>query len=525
MKKLITLILGLMMAASYAGAQVKVNYGKDSPLRKLQMAELYINALYVDSVNEQKLVEDAIKGMLNKLDPHSSYSNAEEMKALTEPLMGNFEGIGIQFNMIEDTLIVIQPVVNGPSEKVGIMPGDRIVSVNDTVIAGVKMAKHNIMKRLRGKKGTKVNIGIKRPGVDEKMTFTVTRDKIPIKSLEAAYMIDDNIGYVRLGNFGANTYKEFMEAMDMLKERGMKDVIVDLQGNGGGFLQASVMIAGEFLNNNDLIVYTQGRAFKRKDYKAKGNGDFREGRVAVLVDEFSASAAEIFTGAIQDYDRGIVVGRRSFGKGLVQRPIELPDNSMIRLTIAHYYTPSGRCIQKPYKKGDMKDYEMDFENRLKHGELTCRDSIHFNDSLKYYTLREHRTVYGGGGIMPDYFVPLDTMKYSKYYRKLILKNIVLTSSLKYVDKNRKDISSRYKTFDHFKTEYCIPEEVIEGVVAEGKKEKIEPLNDEDLSKTKEQLRIQMKALVARDIWDMSEYYEIMNRSNDIVKEAVKLLKK
>ena len=525
MKKLITLILGLMMAASYAGAQVKVNYGKDSPLRKLQMAELYINALYVDSVNEQKLVEDAIKGMLNKLDPHSSYSNAEEMKALTEPLMGNFEGIGIQFNMIEDTLVVIQPVVNGPSEKVGIMPGDRIVSVNDTVIAGVKMAKHNIMKRLRGKKGTKVNIGIKRPGVDEKMTFTVTRDKIPIKSLEAAYMIDDNIGYVRLGNFGANTYKEFMEAMDMLKERGMKDVIVDLQGNGGGFLQASVMIAGEFLNNNDLIVYTQGRAFKRKDYKAKGNGDFREGRVAVLVDEFSASAAEIFTGAIQDYDRGIVVGRRSFGKGLVQRPIELPDNSMIRLTIAHYYTPSGRCIQKPYKKGDMKDYEMDFENRLKHGELTCRDSIHFNDSLKYYTLREHRTVYGGGGIMPDYFVPLDTMKYSKYYRKLILKNIVLTSSLKYVDKNRKDISSRYKTFDHFKTEYCIPEEVIEGVVAEGKKEKIEPLNDEDLSKTKEQLRIQMKALVARDIWDMSEYYEIMNRSNDIVKEAVKLLKK
>lgn len=525
MKKLITLILGLMMAASYAGAQVKVNYGKDSPLRKLQMAELYINALYVDSVNEQKLVEDAIKGMLNKLDPHSSYSNAEEMKALTEPLMGNFEGIGIQFNMIEDTLVVIQPVVNGPSEKVGIMPGDRIVSVNDTVIAGVKMAKHNIMKRLRGKKGTKVNIGIKRRGVDEKMTFTVTRDKIPIKSLEAAYMIDDNIGYVRLGNFGANTYKEFMEAMDMLKERGMKDVIVDLQGNGGGFLQASVMIAGEFLNNNDLIVYTQGRAFKRKDYKAKGNGDFREGRVAVLVDEFSASAAEIFTGAIQDYDRGIVVGRRSFGKGLVQRPIELPDNSMIRLTIAHYYTPSGRCIQKPYKKGDMKDYEMDFENRLKHGELTCRDSIHFNDSLKYYTLREHRTVYGGGGIMPDYFVPLDTMKYSKYYRKLILKNIVLTSSLKYVDKNRKDISSRYKTFDHFKTEYCIPEEVIEGVVAEGKKEKIEPLNDEDLSKTKEQLRIQMKALVARDIWDMSEYYEIMNRSNDIVKEAVKLLKK
>ena len=525
MKKLVTLIFGLLMAASQAGAQVKINYGKDSPLRKLQMAELYINALYVDSVDEKKLVEDAIKGMLDKLDPHSSYSDADEMKALTEPLIGNFEGIGIQFNMIEDTLIVIQPVVNGPSEKAGIMPGDRIVSVNDTVIAGVKMAKHNIMKRLRGKKGSKVKLTIRRRGVNDDMTFNVTRDRIPIKSLEAAYMLTGEIGYVRLGNFGANTYKEFMEAMDMLKECGMKDVIIDLQGNGGGFLQASVMIAGEFLNNNDLIVYTKGRAYKRKDYHAKGNGAFREGRVAVLVDEFSASAAEIFTGAIQDYDRGIVVGRRSFGKGLVQRPIELPDNSMIRLTIAHYYTPSGRCIQKPYKKGDMKDYEMDFENRLKHGELTCRDSIHFNDSLKYYTLREHRTVYGGGGIMPDYFVPLDTMKYSKYYRKLILKNIVLTSSLKYVDENRKEIRARYKSFEDFKKLYEIPEEVIEGVIAEGRKEKIEPMNDEDLKKTTEQLRIQMKALVARDIWDMSEYFEIMNSSNDIVNEALRLLSK
>ena len=524
MKKLTLLILGFFTTIFCVNAQVKINYSKDSPLRKLQMAELYINALYVDSVDENKLVEDAIKGMIEKLDPHSSYSDAEEMKAITEPLMGNFEGIGIQFNMIDDSLVVIQPVVNGPSEKVGIMPGDRIITVNDTVIAGVKMPKHKIMKLLRGKKGSKVMLGIKRRNVKDVLTFKVTRDRIPIKSLEGAYMIDKGIGYIRLGNFGANTYKEFMEAMETLREHGMKDVIIDLQGNGGGFLQASVQIAGEFLNNNDLIVYTKGRAYERKNYKAKGNGDFREGRVVVLIDEFSASAAEIFTGAIQDYDRGIVVGRRSFGKGLVQHPITLPDNSMIRLTIAHYYTPSGRCIQKPYKKGDMKDYEMDFENRLKHGELTCKDSIHFNDSLKYFTLKEHRTVYGGGGIMPDYFVPLDTMKYSKYYRKLILKNIVLTNNLKYVDNNRKQLRSNYSSFDDFKKKYKVPEEIIENIIAEGRKDKIEPLDDNDLKQTKAQLRLQLKALVARDLWDMSEYYEIINQQNDIVNEAVKILK-
>ncbi len=523
MKRTILLLIGFIMSCFCASAQVKINYGKESPLRKLQMAEVYINALYVDSVNENKLVEDAIRGMLEKLDPHSSYSDAEEMKAITEPLMGNFEGIGIQFNIIDDSLVVIQPVVNGPSEKAGLLPGDRIISVNDSVIAGVKMPKHKIMKCLRGKKGSKVTLKVKRRGVHDVLTFVVTRDRIPIKSLEAAYMIADGIGYVRLGNFGANTYKEFMDAMKDLQSKGMKDVIVDLQGNGGGFLQASVKIAGEFLNSNDIVVYTEGRTYKRKNYKASGNGKFRDGRVVVLIDEFSASAAEIFTGAIQDHDRGIVVGRRSFGKGLVQRPIELPDNSMIRLTIAHYYTPSGRCIQKPYKKGDMKDYEMDFENRLKHGELTCKDSIHFNDSLKYYTLKENRTVYGGGGIMPDYFVPLDTLKFSKYYRKLILKNIVLTQSLKYIDENRKELHSRYTSFEDFKKNYQTPDEVVENIIAEGKKDKIEPEDNKDLKKTKEQLKIQLKALVARDIWDMSEYFEITNKNNDIVNEALRIL--
>ena len=364
-------------------------------MRKLQYAEVAITNLYVDSVDEKKLVEDAIRGMIDKLDPHSSYLTPKEVKSLNEPLNGNFEGIGVQFNMIEDTLLVIQPVTNGPSERVGIIAGDRIVSVNDSAIAGVKMSKEEIMKRLRGPKGTKVELGVVRLGIKD-------------KSIDATYMIRPGIGYIRIGSFGATTHQEFVESLNKLKAEGMQHLILDLQENGGGYLKAAVDISEEFLKKGDLIVYTEGRKVPRMDYTANGNGAFQEGKVVVLVDGYTASAAEIVTGAIQDQDRGIVVGRRTFGKGLVQRPVDLPDGSMIRLTIAHYYTPSGRCIQKPYTKGDGKDYAMDMMKRLKSGELTNADSIHFADSLKYETLREHRTVYGGGGIMPDEFVPLDT---------------------------------------------------------------------------------------------------------------------
>ena len=420
-------------------AQMTVNLSPDSPLRKLQIAEVAVNNLYVDSVDEKKLVEDAIRGMLEKLDPHSSYDNAEAVKAMNEPLQGNFDGIGVQFNMVDDTLLVIQPVSKGPSEKVGIMAGDRIVSVNDTAIAGVKMRKEDIMKRLRGPRGTKVRLGIVRRGVDERLFFTVKRDKIPVKSVDAVYMTSPTTGYIRIGNFGATTHNEFAEGIEQLKKTGMKDLILDLQDNGGGYLQAAVEVANELLDKGDLIVYTEGRRVPRIEYKARGNGSFKDGRVVVLVNEFTASAAEIVSGAVQDHDRGIVIGRRTFGKGLVQRPIDLPDGSMIRLTIAHYYTPSGRCIQKPYTKGQLEDYAKDFDNRLKHGELTNRDSIHFNDSLKFHTLRMHRPVYGGGGIMPDEFVPLDTLKYTKFHRMLTAKGIVISSSLKYIDNNRKKL--------------------------------------------------------------------------------------
>ena len=385
---LFTAILSLF--TTIASAQMRINLGADAPLRKLQIAEMAINNLYVDSVDEQKLVEDGIRGMLEKLDPHSSYLTPKEVKAANEPLQGNFEGIGVQFNMVEDTLLVIQPVTNGPSEKVGILAGDRIVKVNDTIIAGVKMSKEEIMRRLRGPKGTKVRLGIVRREIADTLLFTVVRDKIPVHSIDASYMLRPQIGYIRIGSFGATTYDEFCESLKKLKKQGMQSLVLDLQENGGGFLHAAVQIANEFLKSNDLIVYTEGRQAQRTEYKAKGGGLFTEGKVIVLVDSYTASAAEIVSGAIQDQDRGIVVGRRTFGKGLVQRPIDLPDGSMIRLTIAHYYTPSGRCIQKPYEKGKGRDYAMDVYNRLKSGELMSADSVHFADSLKYYTLRNHR---------------------------------------------------------------------------------------------------------------------------------------
>ena len=518
MKRYIYLSLLCFFSFLPLSAQLK----SDSPLRKLQLAEMAITNFYVDSVNEQKLSEDAIRGMLKGLDPHSTYTDTKETKAMNEPLQGDFEGIGVQFNMIEDTLVVIQPIVNGPSQKVGILAGDRIVSVNDSTIAGVKMPRIDIMKMLRGKKGTKVKLGIVRRGVSNILTFVVTRDKIPVHTLNAAYMIRPGVGYICLESFGMKTHEEFMDAVRGLEKQGMKSLILDLQDNGGGYLQAAVQIANEFLKDNEMIVYTEGRNVRRQNYKAIGNGRLQKMRVYVLVNEFTASAAEIVTGAIQDNDRGTVVGRRTFGKGLVQRPFDFPDGSMMRLTIAHYYTPSGRCIQKPYKKGDLKDYEMDLEKRLKHGELTNPDSIHFDSSQKFYTLRNHRVVYGGGGIMPDYFVPLDTTKYTKYHRLLAAKNIIMNAYLKYVDANRTTLKDLYKSFDTFNKNYVVPQSLLDTIIAEGKKEKVEPKDKAELTATIPYIKVQLKALVARDLWDMNEYYRVWNEQSDIVNKAVKL---
>jgi carboxyl-terminal processing protease len=517
------MLSALLLFPTLSDAQFRINNGEDSPLRKLQFAEVAISNLYVDSVDEGKLVEDAIRGMLDKLDPHSSYLTPKQVKEANEPLNGNFEGIGVQFNMMDDTLMVIQPVTKGPSEKVGIIAGDRIVSVNDTAIAGVNMSKEEIMKRLRGPKGTKVRLGVVRTGIKDKLLFTVVRDKIPVHSIDATYMIRPGIGYIRIGNFGAQTYDEFIESLNQLKELGMKDLILDLQENGGGYLKAAVDIADEFLQKGDLIVYTEGRMTSRSEYRAHGHGKFSEGKVVVLVDSYTASAAEIVTGAIQDQDRGIVVGRRTFGKGLVQRPLDLPDGSMIRLTVSHYYTPSGRCIQKPYTKGAGKDYAMDVMNRLKSGELTNADSVHLADSLKFQTLRKHRTVYGGGGVMPDYYVPLDTTVYTRFHRELAAKGIVIQQNLRFVDNHRKELKKQWTSFDDFKQNYEVPQSLIDDLLAEGKKQKIEPKDEAELEKTIPYLRLQMKSLIARDIWDMSEYFSVFNESSAIVKKALEVI--
>lgn len=491
----------------------------------MQIAEMAIKNLYVDTVNENKLVEDAIRGMLEKLDPHSSYSTAKETKAMNESLQGSFEGIGVQFNVAKDTLLVIQPVAKGPSEKVGVMAGDRIVSVNDTTIAGVKMSQEDIVRRLRGPKGSIVKLGIVRPGINGLLAFHVKRDKIPIETLDAYYLIRPGVGYIRIGSFGATTYEEFIRALMKLQLQGATDLILDLQDNGGGYLQAAVRVANEFLRRNDLIVYTQGRNADRQEFRAQGDGGMLTGRVFVLVNEFSASAAEIVTGALQDQDRGIVVGRRSFGKGLVQRPIEFADGSMMRLTVAHYYTPSGRCIQKPYTKGDNANYEKDLDNRFKNGELYSADSIHLNDSLKYQTLRRKRAVYGGGGIMPDYFVPLDTTQFSRYNRELAAKRIIVNANIQYMDKHRKELKKKYPSFAEFNKKYQVPQELIDEIVAEGEKQKVKAKDQKELKTSLASIKIQLKALVARDLWDMSEYFHIMNQNNHVVQKALVLLGK
>lgn len=533
-KRNILVILALACASLTARAQMFQNRApeeKRTPsdlelsVNKLARSAVMISAMYVDSVDAKKLAEDAINGMLSKLDPHSAYTNAKETKKFTEPLEGSFEGIGVQFNILEDTLLVIQPVPKGPSERVGILAGDRIVSVADTAIAGVKMSREEIMHRLRGPKGSIAHLGVVRRGIKDTLTFDVQRDKIPVNSVDAAYMVTPTIGLIRFNNFAQTTHQEIVDAIKKLKGLGMKDLILDLQQNSGGYLQAAADIASEFLEKGDMIVYTRGRSVSNQEFRSTGGGLFTEGKIACLVDEYSASAAEILSGAIQDQDRGIVIGRRTFGKGLVQRPVELGDGSMIRLTIARYYTPSGRCIQKPYQKGDMLSYAKDVINRYNSGELTNADSIHFPDSLRYQTLRQHRTVYGGGGIMPDYFVPLDTAKYTKCYRELSAKSVIINANLKYMDKNRKKITKQYDTFEKYKADFQVPQEVVDDIFAEGEKLKIVPKDDEEKAKTTESIKLIMKALMARDIWDMSEYFSIIYENDEVVKKAVEMLQK
>lgn len=495
---------------------------KDIEARKLQLALYAISNLYVDSTSQTKLVEDAITGMLENLDPHSTYTNPEETKEMTEPLAGNFDGIGIQFNMLTDTVYVIQVVSGGPSEKVGLMAGDRIVEVNDTVIAGVKMSTPEVMKRLRGPKGSEVHVKVKRGEEPQLLDFTITRGKVPVYSIDAVSMADKETGYIKLNRFAASSTKEFKEALSSLSKKGMTQLILDLQGNGGGYLNVPIELADEFLSRGKIIVYTEGNKQKRQDALSTAAGSFEKGRLVILVDEASASASEILSGAIQDWDRGVIIGRRTFGKGLVQRPLPLPDGSMIRLTVARYYTPTGRCIQKPYEKGKGDEYAHDLISRYNRGELMSADSIHFPDSLKAQTLAKGRTVYGGGGIMPDVFVPIDTTFYSDYHRTLVSKGLVNRVAMNYLDKHREELNKKYKKILTYKEKFIVPESLMDELLAMAEEKKI-LFKKEEYNRSLPLIQLQIKALIARDLFDMTEYFYIINDANRTYQEALKLI--
>ena len=517
MKRILLLIS--LFACAIAGFSQK-NASDMEQVRKLVMAHSAIANLYVDEVDEAKIVEASVKAMLKELDPHSTYLTAKEVEKMNEPLQGNFEGIGVQFNIADDTLFVIQTVSKGPSEKVGILPGDRIVMVNDTAIAGVKMSRDEIMNRLRGPKGSVVKLGVVRRGYNEQLVFHVVRDKIPVHTLDAAYMIAPKVGYIKISSFGATTHEEFIQALNQLKEAKMQHLILDLQGNGGGYLKAAVDMANDFLQEGQQIVYTAGSKSPRSEFNAEGRGQFQEGRLVVLIDEYTASAAEIVTGAVQDWDRGVVVGRRSFGKGLVQRPVPMPDGSMIRLTVARYHTPSGRCIQKPY--GEDIDYRKDLTERFNKGEMMHADSIHFPDSLKFQTRVMGRTVYGGGGVMPDYFVPLDTTSYTRYHRELTAKGVIVNTNLIVIDRFRKEYESRYSDFAAYNNKFEVDDTILSILLAEAEKAGVK--YDEALYKASlPLLKVQLKALIARDLWDMTQFFEVYNHTDETVMKGLEII--
>lgn len=495
-----------------------------TPAHKLQMVEQFIERFYVDSIDTDHMVEEGIKAMLKTLDPHSTYTDPEATKALTEPLDGNFSGVGIQFNMLTDTLYVISTVAGGPAERVGIQAGDRILMVNDTLIAGIKKANADVIRMLRGPKGSKVDVKVKRAGTPTLIDFTITRDDIPINSVDAAYMAAPGIGYLRLSRFGEKSLEEIIDALnDMIRKDKLEGLILDLEDNGGGYLQAAVDIATLFLEKGSPILYTEGLHQAPNHMNSRVNGQLLDNRLVIMVNQNSASASEILAGALQDNDRAVIVGRRTFGKGLVQRPFILPDGSMVRLTIAHYYTPSGRSIQKPYTLGDNSNaYERDIVDRFRSGELMNADSIHFADSLRYETLRLHRPVYGGGGIMPDRFVPLDTTNYSPWYRDMVARGVLNKYAQSYVDANRKTLKKRYPNINAFADAFTVTDQMMTDLIEMGKADKVDFVED-DYAISGPYIREIIRALIARDIFDQSAYYTIANRLDPIFNEALRII--
>ena len=514
MKKFLLCLASSLMLTNIAFSQFQMTPGT----QKMGLAMYAIKNLYVDNVDENMLVEEGLRGMVKKLDPHSAYMTADEMKEMNEPLQGGFDGIGISFNMMNDTLYVVEVISGGPSEKVGLLPGDRILFVDKESI--VKMANREVMKRLKGPKGTLVTVTVKRRNMPELMDFKIVRDKIPIYSLDASFMVDKKTGYIRLNRFGATTADEFRQAFAELQKQGMTQLILDLESNGGGYMNAADELADEFLPNKKSIVYTEGLHSPRQDNEATAKGCFENGRLVIMIDEYTASASEILAGAVQDWDRGVIIGRRSFGKGLVQRPIPFPDGSMLKLTIARYFTPSGRFIQKPYENAEK--YSRDLIDRYNRGEMASADSIHFPDSLRTYTLENHRTIYGGGGIMPDVFIPIDTTKYNSLDSVIIRSGVLNRFSMKYVDDHRAELNAKYPNIDTYVAKFQPDQTLADNLLQFAVNDKVK-LTAADSACDKTFILKQLKAFMARDLGKNTDLYKVIWRDNETLMKAIEII--
>lgn len=515
------IVLAVVLSAGiYLGSILGVGHlpstigdGSAGNSKKITSLLNYIQEEYVDSVNLDGLTESAIIKMLDQLDPHSSYIPARDLEAMNEPLEGNFDGIGVEFNIIEDTIVVVAPINGGPSEKLGIRSGDRIVTIEDSLVAGTGITNKDVIAMLRGHRGTTVKVEIARRGQKKLIPFNIERDKIPIYSVDAGYMVNDQVGYIKISRFGATTYDEFSEKLRGLKGQGMKSLILDLRGNPGGYLKAAIDICDEFLAKGKLIVYTEGRSRAKEDAYATSGGDFEFGNLAILVDEGSASASEIVSGAIQDNDRGTIVGRRTFGKGLVQEQVELVDGSAVRLTIARYYTPTGRCIQRPYGKDE--DYYADFMHRMETGEFYEKDSIEVDKSERFVT-PGGKVVYGGGGIVPDVFVPWDTTNYTEFYSQLLSTGALREFALNYTTEFGKQLE-KFATPKQFQTGFSFTTSDFNRLVAFAKEKKVDT---KDADKSKEEVLNNLKALIARSKWNGEGFYPIINQDDKMIEAAL-----
>lgn len=513
------MLCALLLAGTQIVAQSKMDAGD-----KLKDFISKLDQRYRDSLGQDKkdkLVNTAIVKMLEELDPHSSYEPQQDVKKADEPMVGNFEGIGITFQLWKDTIMVSEVLAGSPSQKVGLLDGDRIVKINDTTVAGVKIEQTDVIKKLRGKKGTQVKVGIARRGAKELLDFTITRDKIPMYSVEASYMATPTTGYVRVIRFSATTMDEFKQAIEKLKVQGMQNLIVDMQGNSGGYLTTAVSLCNEFIGMKDeMIVYTKGFHYKQEDYRSDGKGTLANGKLIVLVDDYSASASEIFSGCMQDLDRGLIVGRRTFGKGLVQFPLYFADGSRVKLTVANYYTPSGRCIQRPYSD-NKKDYLDEIGNRFKDGEVYGADTFHFPDSLLFYT-KNKRKVYGGGGVFPDVYVPLDTSLNSEYYQAIRRKGLLNTFTTEYVDANRNLLRKRFPTAEDFIQHFDSRAEVVDSLFARADLDSVQR-DSAQIARSMPLFVNQTKSLIARSLFDNATFWKINNELNNTYRKALEVM--